>query len=385
MVFWVLSAVLTFAVTALVLVPIVKNRKDAVNHAAFDREIYTARLAEIDHDLNIGRLSRDEAEAAKAEEGRRLLKASKLEQKAEPTRRGPRRPILVWSLLAFIPAATLSLYIANGSPSAGDQPLAARQTANPQTLALETLLKQAEVQLAKNPDDGRGWDVVAPVYMRLGRYPDAIVAYKNSIRVNGPTQERVTSLAEAIVTNDQGLVNAEARKLFEQAAANRPNDPKPRFFLAIAYGQEGKSKKAIEAWRELLKDAPRSANWVQVALAQLNQQLAKEGLPAEGLAQPPEAPGGPTQEDVANAAQLSAEDRKAMIEGMVESLASKLEDEPNNEAGWRRLIRSYMVLGRKEDAMKSIGQARKALAGNEAFLSFLDETEQNLAKTGPSE
>ena len=50
----------------------------------------------------------------------------------------------------------------------------------------------------------------------------------------------------------------------------------------------------------------------------------------------------------------------AMIEGMVASLAKRLESEPDDVDGWLRLIRSYVVLGRAEDAADA---ARIALAG----------------------
>lgn len=54
---------------------------------------------------------------------------------------------------------------------------------------------------------------------------------------------------------------------------------------------------------------------------------------------------GPTQEQIAAAQSLSAEDQQAMIRGMVEGLAARLENEPDDLEGWRMLGRSYGVLG----------------------------------------
>ena len=275
MVFWILSAVLTAIVTIVAVMPLWRGQGGSADSIDYDREIYAARIDEIDRDFEIGRLSAEEQASAKAEEGRRLIQISH-QEKSKPAHSGVgNRKLVSILIIAFLPVATLFLYLYSGSPHQPDLPLASRQTENPQIAALENLLARAEAQLAENPEDGRGWRVVAPVYLRFGRVDDAISAFRNSIRLNGYDQEEVTSLAEAMVVKAQGIVNSDARVLFEQATEKNPNDPKPRFFLAIALGQEGKTEKAATAWRDLLKDAPADANWKQVAIAQLNEQLKK--------------------------------------------------------------------------------------------------------------
>jgi cytochrome c-type biogenesis protein CcmH len=49
-----------------------------------------------------------------------------------------------------------------------------------------------------------------------------------------------------------------------------------------------------------------------------------------------------------------------MIEGMVNGLAARLKRQPDDADGWIRLIRSYVVLGRADEAAKA---AEAALAG----------------------
>ena len=60
------------------------------------------------------------------------------------------------------------------------------------------LVGQVEAHLEQNPEDGRGWEVVGPVYMRLGRYDDAVKARRNALRLLGPTAEREADLGEAL-------------------------------------------------------------------------------------------------------------------------------------------------------------------------------------------
>ena len=45
------------------------------------------------------------------------------------------------------------------------------------------LVAQVEAHLARNPEDGRGWEVIAPVYLRLGRFDDAVKARRNALRL----------------------------------------------------------------------------------------------------------------------------------------------------------------------------------------------------------
>ena len=77
--------------------------------------------------------------------------------------------------------------------------------------------------------------------------------------------------------------------------------------------------------------------------------------------QPPAAPqlSGPSQADVAAAQEMSAEDRELMILGMLDSLAAKLEDEPDNPEGWTRLIRSRRVMGQADLALKDIARVKE--------------------------
>ena len=74
---------------------------------------------------------------------------------------------------------------------------------------------------------------------------------------------------------------------------------------------------------------------------------------------PDAAPPGPTEELVAAAAQMTDDERAEMIEGMVSQLADRLEDEPDDPDGWVRLVRAYLVLERRDDALAAAGKALK--------------------------
>ncbi|MGI9384054.1 MAG: c-type cytochrome biogenesis protein CcmI, partial [Methyloligellaceae bacterium] len=86
---------------------------------------------------------------------------------------------------------------------------------------------------------------------------------------------------------------------------------------------------------------------------------------------------GPTAEDVKAARQMTPEQRMAMITQMVEGLALRLKEDGNDLKGWLRLMRAYMVLGKRDAASQALADARKTFEGNGEALGQLDA----LAKT----
>ncbi len=273
-----------------------------------------------------------------------------------------------------MPLAALALYLVIGSPQMPDEPLAARLAAPPQSQDIATLVARVEQHLAANPDDGAGWQVVAPVYMRLGRFSDAVRAYQNARRLLGSTAETEGALGQALVAANDGTVTADARAAFERALALAPDDPRAKFFLALALGQEGRHDEAVTAWHDLIASAPADAPW----LAEAQQQLAE----LEGTA--PAAGPGPSAADVAAASKLAPSQQNAMIEGMVAQLAARLETDTGDADGWARLIRSYAVLGRPDDARAALDRAHAALAGDATKLATVDATARDVGLMSPA-
>jgi cytochrome c-type biogenesis protein CcmH len=346
---WSFIALLTAAAIFAVLVPLGRApaEADAAGHA---RRVYLDQLKELERDKEQGRISAMEAEAARAEIARRLIAVDESRAVSGKAVGNPtvRRATALGALLG-IPLLSLSLYLGLGTPNLPGQPLAARlgQLAEPGDIEA---LVAVEEHLARQPEDGRGWEVIAPVYLHLGRDEDAERAYRNAIRLLGSTAPRQTGLGEAIVGAEGGIVTAAARAAFEAAAALDPSAPGPRFFLALAAEQDGDLANAAAGWSALLADTPPDAFWraaVEEALARI--------VPTGGT-------GGPAQEQLAEVGDMSADDPDAMIESMVSGLQERLGREPDDVEGWLRLIRSYMVLGRERDAAATAQAALRGVA-----------------------
>jgi cytochrome c-type biogenesis protein CcmH len=363
MTLWIAMAALAAAASLAVLVPLYRGRAGARRMAEQEVSVYRDQLDEVERDLERGVIPPAEAEAARTEIARRLIRADAARQTAGTLNGGemPRRMAAAAAVIGM-PILALGLYVALGAPDVPDAPLAARLSAPPEQQDMAVLLARVEAHLKANPDDARGWQVLAPVYVRLGRNEEAAAAFGNIARLLGSSATTEGDLGEAIARANQGAITAEARAAFERALKDDPKDVRARFYLALGDGQAGRTDEAAAAIRGLIAEAPPGAAWV----GGMNQLLAE--LEGGGPATQP----GPTAADIEAAGAMSDADRTGMIEGMVAQLAERLEAEPDDAEGWARLVRSYMVLGRRDDAKAALDEARSALAGATDKLALVE-------------
>lgn len=386
MLFWIISALLTVVVAVLLLSPLLRASARATRYDEGEAAVYRDQLRELERDKAEGLISAEDADYARAEIGRRLLAIAGREKTGEEVDetvsgsselRPPVRPRYALSqafILLCLPLIGLAGYLEIGSPGTPDAPLEAR-IENPGD-DVDLLVAKVERHLASNPEDGNGWNVLAPVYSRIGRLPDAELAYRNAIRILGPDAERMNGLGETIVLRNDGIVTDDAQMAFQAALKLEPNNPRADFYLALALEQSGRRAEALAAFQTIAAASPPTAPWMPL----VNQHIAANSAgvplanaptvaPAAGNAAPanPAAPGNPSAEDIANAQAMSEADRGEMIRGMVASLDARLKEDPNNFEGWMRLVRSYAMLKDKERAEAALKEGLKTFpaAGSE--------------------
>jgi cytochrome c-type biogenesis protein CcmH len=365
---WVILAVLTGGVLFVLLRPLA--RQDEGGEAAdgaregFNEAVYRDQLTEIDADRARGLIGEAEAEAARIEIARRLLASDgNARTSSSGTSQRVAAKAAMLSVAMLLPLLALGFYLSYGSPGLPDQPLAVRlhDPANEQNIA--ALVARVEARLREHPEDGEGWDVIAPVYLGWRRFGDAAGAYEQAIRLLGPSAARLSGLGQALVLKNDGVVPEEARTALERALALDKTLLEPRILLAIAKEQDGKLAEAVEAWRALLATADTSAPWRQM----VEQRIAFAEAKRDGKPLPQ-----PSEQEVAAAEAMSPAERQAMIESMVQGLAARLQTQGDDLPGWLKLVRAYSVLDRKDDAVKALDAARSQFRGNAAAIRELD-------------
>ena len=238
---------------------------------------------------------------------------------------------------------------------------------------IDDMVAQVETHLRRRPDDGRAWEILAPVYMRLGQYEKSVRAWQNAQRLLGESAERQENLGELLVAAAGGTVTADAKAAFDRAVTIDGNTVAARFYLGRAAVQAGRRDEAAKIWGDLVASAPAAASWVgevRAALAHLDD--------------PPAArPSGPSALDMQAAAKLPPGQQDAMVQGMVERLATRLRADGDDPDGWIRLVRSYNVLGSRERASAAVADARTALAAAPEKLARFEAALKSLSRPPP--
>lgn len=370
MTFWIPAFVLIAAVVAFALWPLIRGKRgaNALDHAV---AFYDARKAELIRQRDTGEITEAQCESALAEQARMVLALSRAEKLAR-SGDGPdalrRRKFAALLMLVAVPVVSLGIYAGLGRPTLPDMPLTARK-ASPQTLDIATALQKIEAHLAKNPDDGRGFEIVAPVYLRAGRFADAARAYRRVIELLGETPARLADLGESLVADGNGVVSIDARKAFERSRTLDPDFAKTRFYLTLAREQDGDIAGAYLEFQRIESGLPEGPSRMRVS-----EEIAR--LRAEGKVVAPE--GG--KDDAGRAiAGLPPEDRDAAIRSMVDALDTRLAEKGGGIEDWQRLIQSRIVLGQRDKAEAAMTKARAALGKDAAALAVLDTLQAGIA------
>jgi cytochrome c-type biogenesis protein CcmH len=363
--FWIIAGLLVLAVLIALLRPLLRRAAEGADRNDSVVTVFRRELANIDTEFAQGRLAPGQAEETRAELTRRMLAATDKE--------GPNAGLTTYRpapsswrvgaavvIAGLLPTAALAIYSAVGAPEAIAPAravgAAAGNTGSHDRAELAAAAEQLKARLQNEPDHVEGWVLLGRTFLSLGRFAEARDAYTRAIAL-APNERRLhAELGEMLVLGAGGTVSPEAEAEFAKSA----NDPRARFYGAEAALQRGDTPAAESALRALLADAPADAPWRQVVAERL-AEIEPGGQRREAPA--PEAstlPAGPSAQDIAAAQSMSPEQRQAMIRGMVDRLAARLEQNPNDRAGWTRLAHAYDVLGEPDKAQGARARAAAA-------------------------
>ncbi|WP_045837876.1 c-type cytochrome biogenesis protein CcmI [Hyphomicrobium sp. 99] len=384
MVFWILVAGLVAGVTLAITWPLMRPSPLSTDAIGADIAVYKDQLKEIAADEARGTLGAAEAESARAEIGRRILRVSEGNSKAEASSGSAGRnrfikPVSI-ALSVALPLASLGLYLVYGAPGMPAQPLSERLAEATVSNKPNDLIAKVEERLREHPEDGTGWDVIAPVYYATGQYADAATAYQNAIRLIGETPRRLLGFANARIHLENGVVPEDARKALERILAIEPNSTEPRVWLALAKEQDGRLAEAAADYRKLIDEAPAHAPWrkaLEDRLANLGKDAGRTPAGKEATTAPAATPPAANPEAAA-IMNMSPAERQAFITRMVDNLAARLKSDGSDAEGWIKLIRAYQVLGRRDDAVKALTDARANLKGNQVGLAEVENLARQL-------
>ena len=380
---WVVLLLMVAIATGALLVPLLRGRSGFAPRAAYDMAVYRDQLAELDRDKARGVITEAEAQAARAEIGRRMLAAA---QEAPDAQQAPAaKPwlrTLAVALAGVAPLAAMMLYLERGSPDVPSVSFAEQKSmqadADAESRAqIERMVQSLAERVQKAPDDREGWILLARSLSALGRNDEAVPAWRRVMALTNNAPEHAGPFGEALVQAAGGVVTPEARKAFERVREADPIDPRALFFLGIAQAQAGDAHAALQLWTDVVATSPEDAPWLPLVRARIADTAREARIDPATIKPSPEAlkaaqapaARGPGAAEIEAMQRLSPEERQAAIRTMVERLAARMEAEPDNLEGWRRLGRAWGVLGEHEKAKDALARAAALAPENVAVLS----------------
>ena len=286
-------------------------------------------------------------------------------------RAGGRAELLVLVALA-VPAIALASYGFLGKPQLPDLPHASRTDAQMHA-EMRGLLADLQRRLEQDPSRLDGWLLLARSHMQVGDYQQAAQAFQRALKLSGDNPGIAASLGEALIYAEDGSVSNDAREVLLFAYAKNPSEPKALFYLGHDAAARADHAAAVQFWINLISVAPADAPWVPEIRARLSREAAAGNIDLANVAPTvqsfapvrppaparPAAPApGPSAADVAAASEMPAEERAAFIRTMVERLEARLQSNPNDVDGWKRLANAWRVLGDTKKADEADARVR---------------------------
>ena len=395
MIFWLVAAVMTAIALAIVLAPLTLRQRRAPKRVEYDLTIYRDQLHELESDRALGLVNAEQSEAARLEIQRRMLAATKRDkaetekENTDEAKPSPLNKKVRWfsngSLGAAIPALAVALYFTLGSPGTPGRPftgVAQQGGTASQDMAgqsIDDAILNLAQRLEQNPNNLDGWLLLGRSLITLERYDEAAQALSAAVTLSKGDPDIVGSMAEVMVFAADGIVTGEALAAFETVLGTRPNDPAAQYYIGMSLAQQGRPAEALDIWQKLATETPANAPWRADLVTLMRRAASETGIELGLIASAPAASNvtdsavgasGPNQEDIAAAAEMNPEERMEMIRAMVDRLATRLESQPDDLEGWRRLANAYRVLG--EDARAAAAEQRVGELQSSAAMGSAD-------------
>lgn len=312
-----LLALLTTATVGALLIPLLRSRVTSTSRFDGELAIYRDQLAEIERERAGGNLSESEAAAARLEIERRILAADS-NTKTTTVSAGALHRLLPPVLALAIPLLALGLYLKIGHPGLPAAPfVAGAKPPADQAMDVAQLVAQARARVAAEPGNA----------------------------------DAQSALGEALTLEADGTVTPAAIEAFNKALALQPDDARSLYYLGLHDAQAGDSTAALRRWQELEAKSPPNAPFLPMLRAEMARVAQAAGLPAN-TAMPQ-----PSREQQEAMAALTPEQRQQAIRGMVEGLAVRMKDTPQDRGGWLRLANAWKVLGENASAIDAYAKA----------------------------
>ena len=280
------SALLVLVVLGILLPPLWRTPKPAktVNRGEANLDIFRDQMRELERDHDEGILTDADLKQARSELQRRLLDEVHPETVPQ-AKSGGRQTAL--ALLIALPLAATAGYLILGNPQALDPTQTQTQTQTqigPQQI--EAMLGKLVEKLKQNPDDTKGWVMLARSYKVLGRFSESAEAYSHGGALVDADPSLLADYAEVLAQANGGSLAGQPNKLLSRALEIDPNEPQALFLAGAAASERRDFSAVARYWERLLQQlepGSEEAQSLELAVAKAREIDAQSGGKPPGI------------------------------------------------------------------------------------------------------
>jgi len=361
-----ITAVLTLLVVAWMVYPLLRKPKgEGISSDKLNAAIHRDQLHALEADLARGVISKQDFETTREELQLRLLDDT--ESFEAPAASGitgfwsQKRTATVIGV--SLPILALGLYLQLGMPAAIDRVASAAANPHGGDEQIKQMIDSLVIKLKNNPDNPSGWAMLGRSYKAMGRFEEAKQAFEKAGPFISGNPDLLVDHAELLGILAGNNLTGKPQEMIEAALRLNPELPMGLMMAGVASYQTGNYANAVTRWEKLLTLVPAGSQDAEQVQANITDARAKAGMPAgESNLLPPvpaDAAAGMTPEK---------------INQMVDRLAARLKENPDDLAGWARLARAYRVQGRLDEAANAYAKTGKLLDTDADLLTQYADT-----------
>lgn len=290
--FWIAAALLLAGALLCVLPPLLSRhaRQVAATPSESNLSIHRDQLRELDAERAAGTLDEKQYLSARNELEGHVIADAGVPDSAAATASADGRWVAA-AMALLIPAASIALYVALGSPISINPPaVVAAETAEGQPHAItpemiQTMVQRLEQKLQENPENPEGWMMLARSYTALGQYPEAAVAYANAASLQPGNAQLLADYADALAMANGRTLQGEPEDIIKKALQADPKNLKALALAGSVAFERRDYAGAISHWQKILELVPpdsQAANSVNASLQEARALSGEQPAAAQG-------------------------------------------------------------------------------------------------------
>ena len=277
--FLIAAFLLLVLVLILLLRPFIYSRKDeGTSRRQMNAAIYRDELEKLEAERIAGTINAQEYEMSHAEMRQRLFQDT-TEEDDHATMGSPAKTMI--GICIFIILISVGLYIFLGDGVRVAQQASQKPVSQE---AVQKMVTEFAAKMEKDPDNLKGWAMLARSYRILGQTQDAAKAYGRAGVYLDSDPELLAEYADTLATIANGNFSGKPLQLINQALKIDPNNFLALWLSGTASYTSGNYKAAVQTWEKLAKQLPPNTDEARAIQGSIAEARTKGGLSAPAVA-----------------------------------------------------------------------------------------------------